>query len=209
EAIAKVGQFKNLQSIELKYHSVCAAPGSGLGWPMDYHNTLGKYSPETTEFRTEVLGALMKALNGKHPASQVRSLTIENLQDISPKHITQSDDFKAVFSRLDSLALRIATEWHDARPESTLKLPDAHIIYGTELKDQWLRPVAHQLKKLALYGDNFWGYWPRCDLRSLHFPKLKSLFLGNMTFTHDWQLDWILTHADTLEELRLDHCPIV
>ncbi|KAF2501147.1 hypothetical protein BU16DRAFT_430523, partial [Lophium mytilinum] len=210
EVIANVGRFKNLQSVELKYHSMCAAPDSCLGWPMDYNRSLGAYSPETTEFRTEVLGALMKAMNDKrHPASGVRSLAIENLQDISPKAVTQYDDFKEVFSHLDSLALHIATESHGVSPEASLELPEPHVFYDTELKDQWLRPVSPHLEELALYGDDFWGYWPRCDLRSLHFPKLKSLSLGNLTFTHDWQLDWILSHADTLEELRLDHCPIV
>ncbi len=47
------------------------------------------------------------------------------------------------------------------------------------------------------------------DFRGLHFPKLKKLQLENYTFSHDWQLDWILSHGATLEELMLDDCPIV
>jgi len=32
--------------------------------------------------------------------------------------------------------------------------------------------------------------------------------LGNYTFTHDWQLDWIISQ-DTVVELVLDDCPII
>lgn len=43
----------------------------------------------------------------------------------------------------------------------------------------------------------------------MHFPRLKTLALGNYTFTHDWQLDWLATHSATLEELYLDDCIVV
>lgn len=33
--------------------------------------------------------------------------------------------------------------------------------------------------------------------------------MGNHAFVHDSQLDWILSHADTLTELYLDDCPIL
>jgi hypothetical protein len=50
---------------------------------------------------------------------------------------------------------------------------------------------------------------PKADLRSVHFPDLRVLELANFAFTHDWKLDWILSHAKTLEELILDVCPSI
>ncbi|EDN92448.1 hypothetical protein SS1G_08311 [Sclerotinia sclerotiorum 1980 UF-70] len=43
------------------------------------------------------------------------------------------------------------------------------------------------------------------------FAKLPStwLELGNYSFSHDWQLDWILSHGETLQVLILDFRPIV
>jgi hypothetical protein len=50
--------------------------------------------------------------------------------------------------------------------------------------------------------------YPRWDCRGLRFPQLKSLSLGNWSIAHEWQVEWILAHADTLEELYLDDCAI-
>lgn len=63
---------------------------------------------------------------------------------------------------------------------------------------------------MALYQTTFhFGFAPKLDLRGVHFPRLKTLALGNYTFTHDWQLDWLGTHRETLEELYLDDCIVV
>lgn len=43
----------------------------------------------------------------------------------------------------------------------------------------------------------------------MHLPQLKTLSLGNFTFVHDSQLDWILSHGATLTELYIDDCPIL
>lgn len=62
---------------------------------------------------------------------------------------------------------------------------------------------------LKLTSTCYWGWIPKCDLRGIHFPKLKSLELGELTFTHDWQLEWIISHGSTLTQLSLRECPIV
>ena len=90
-----------------------------------------------------------------------------------------------------------------------IKKEEAHIFYGKALKVCWLRPVTEHLEPFKLYARHmYWSYFPYCDLRDLNFSKLQSLSLGNMTFTHDWQLDWIL-HISTLEVVVLDDCSIV
>ncbi|KAL5001080.1 hypothetical protein BDV10DRAFT_199377 [Aspergillus recurvatus] len=60
----------------------------------------------------------------------------------------------------------------------------------------------------ALLVSLLWVY-PKIDFRALHFPRLKTLSLGNYAFIHDSQLTWILSHADTLVELYLDDCTIL
>lgn len=47
------------------------------------------------------------------------------------------------------------------------------------------------------------------DLSNVFFPHLKTLSLGNFCFFQDEQIDWILKHGDTLEEIYLDDCTIL
>ncbi|KAF1980235.1 hypothetical protein BU23DRAFT_4966 [Bimuria novae-zelandiae CBS 107.79] len=44
---------------------------------------------------------------------------------------------------------------------------------------------------------------------SVHFAQLKTLALGQFIFSHDHQFEWIISHAETLQELYLDHCSIL
>lgn len=60
-----------------------------------------------------------------------------------------------------------------------------------------------------MYSDECFGLYPTFDLSSTHFLRLKSLRLGNYTFCHDVQVDWIISHARTLRELYLDNCTIL
>lgn len=65
------------------------------------------------------------------------------------------------------------------------------------------------LQKLSLYSSFYWGFYPKVNLDGVHFPHLKSLALGQFSFVDDKQLDWILAHSSTLQELYLDDCAIL
>lgn len=65
------------------------------------------------------------------------------------------------------------------------------------------------LRHLTLYSSLYFGFYPKCDFRGIHFPHLETLSFGNYTFVHDSQLDWILSHGATLTELYLDDCPLL
>jgi hypothetical protein len=79
-----------------------------------------------------------------------------------------------------------------------------------QLPSLWLQPAANNLTTLCLYHMNiYFGYSPKLDLRGVHFPSLRTLALGNYTFTHNWQLDWLGSHSSTLENLYLDDCIVV
>jgi len=53
------------------------------------------------------------------------------------------------------------------------------------------------------------GWFPKLDLREVHFDHLKTLALGHFIFAYDWQFDWIVSHRSTLTELYLDQCSIL
>lgn len=122
--------------------------------------------------------------------------------------VTTSPTFKSLLSQLRTLSLHIVSEWDEADPEKSLSFFEVH-DFTAELPGTWLGPCAANLEHLKLYFDHYVGYCPLLDLRNLHFPKLKTLSLGNFVFSHNWQLDWILSHAATLEELYMDNCPIL
>ncbi|KAK0335456.1 hypothetical protein LTR91_006316 [Friedmanniomyces endolithicus] len=201
--LGDVGRFRGLRAVELKFSRQCAVE------PVDQGE---KTVWESTEFRTKALTALVQGLNHEeHPATKVHNLTIECLQDVVDQTLARSHDFKAVLSRLDSLSLLIISEFD---PDYDLDLPDfyraePYRFFGNDLRQYWLEPTREKLTHLKLHGKMDWGYLPYCNLPDLHFPKLRSLSLGRMTFTHDWQLDWIASHRSTLSSLTLDHCQIV
>ncbi|KAJ4345513.1 uncharacterized protein N0V89_011646 [Didymosphaeria variabile] len=82
---------------------------------------------------------------------------------------------------------------------SIRNMQDALIANADATKE--VGAVKERLKKL--------GIWPFCDLRGIHFPHLNSLALGHWTIAHDWQIEWITSHGQTLQSLTLDDCPIV
>ena len=201
--LRKLGRFENLETVSLKYAIGCASDTSGDNDP--YHWI------EVEDDRHPVLAALFEGLNdSKHPARKVHTLSIKNLQNVAKHEIMTSENCKAVLSRLKSLHLQVTTEQLNHKYQwKNCEFPEVHRFYGEELKKYWLQPVQSQLENLQIYGaEDYWGYYPLCDLRDIHFPRLKSLMLGQMTFYHEWQMRWILKHR-TLERLVLDSCPIL
>lgn len=89
-----------------------------------------------------------------------------------------------------------------------VQLEEPHRFFA-ELPSFWLKPTVSNLRHLTLYSTHYFGFYPKCDLRGVHFPQLRTLSFGNHTFVDDSQLDWILSHGTTLTELYLDDCPIL
>lgn len=205
-----IGLFKNLRRIELVYdHQVSGVSGDTTFWQES-----GYYeeAPESIEYRGTFFGKILSALNHPdHPVSKFDSLSITNLQDWVDADLATSENFKAMLSRLDRLELYMVSEKYDSAPEFEINFYARHEFYGAQLRKYWLEPLSAigRLTSLKLFGSVHWGYLPKCDLRGLHFPKLRRLILGHMDFTHDWQLEWILSHASSLESLALLNCPIV
>jgi hypothetical protein len=77
-----------------------------------------------------------------------------------------------------------------------------------EFPSFWLAPAVN-LRHLTLYSDVPFGWFPKLDLRSVHFAQLETLALGQVIFANDSLFEWITKHSGTLKELYLDHCSIL
>jgi hypothetical protein len=195
-----IGLFRNLRRIELVYDFTVEGL-TGESW-ID--------AKEDFEYRDVFFRKLLSAINhADHRARKLNSLSIHNLQDCVNVDTAKSTDFSALLSQLDELELLVLSE--EQHDEYEIRIPERHDFYSGQLRECWLQPLSDigRLSRLKLYGSISWGYIPKCDLRGLHFPKLRSLDLGNMTFTHEWQLEWILSHGGSLERLALRSCPII
>lgn len=200
--LTRVGRFHNLKSAHLTFSKSCVGPPLRRHW-------WASQVPESVGFRTELLQSLFRGLNDtKNPMPKFHSLTIENLQDWDEDALVKSIDFTTIMAKIRCLELQVATEHDEGSPTKFLEKKELHEFFNNQLRRDWISPCAQNLTQLKLYaGTVYWGYIPKCVLP--HLPNLKSLSLGKMTFTHDSQLSWILSHAATLEELVLDDCPII
>ncbi|PYH77003.1 hypothetical protein BO82DRAFT_406612 [Aspergillus uvarum CBS 121591] len=133
-------------------------------------------------------------------------------QSIRDKQILQLRRFMKLVPRLKelprlrSIVLRfhqgcyVEDTWNDAHQNAAFRsCVMSEFILALASLDE---PV----KELAL---NYFGFYPKLDLREIHLPRLKTLALGKYAFVHDSQLEWILSHSKTLTELYLDDNPIL
>ncbi|KAJ5941959.1 hypothetical protein N7516_002127 [Penicillium verrucosum] len=149
------------------------------------------------------LFSLLESL--RHP---IQDLGIRNLQADNPKDPKTLAKMGKVLLGLLSLRLSIASETNDAAPEHDLEYPEIRKFFK-ELPSTWLSPAAPSLQHLSLCSREYSGFYPHLDLSNLFFPRLKTLSLGNFCFFYDGQIDWILKHGDTLEEIYFDDCAIL
>lgn len=143
-----------------------------------------------------------------YPNQSIQELSLSNLQNHNDEDMIRSDIFKRVLQRLHSLRLYIATEYWDFAPESSFNLPEMGLFAAT-LPSMWIQPAASGFTRLALYWDTRWGYTPKADFRGMHLPQLRHLEMGKWTISHDWQIDWLISHGETLSTLWMDDCHIL
>ncbi|KAF1919061.1 hypothetical protein BDU57DRAFT_416835, partial [Ampelomyces quisqualis] len=160
---------------------------------------------ESMQLRTSVLNTLFKALDHRHV--NVHLLSIEHLQDRT-MGVYDTTTFENIRNKLKSLHLKIAVEWNEYGPDGDMENPEKHDFFKQDLNTHWLEPLQSQLTHLSLYAGDFWGVYPRWDPRKLHFPRLKFLSIGMWSLAHTWQVEWLLSHSNSLEELNLENCPI-
>ncbi|KAL4967815.1 uncharacterized protein BDV14DRAFT_197455 [Aspergillus stella-maris] len=180
--VDRLSELSRLQSVALRSYFECKGDIDFDEIDSDDWNAL-----QSMEFRSRVLKKALAML-----ASLPRSLLeldMQNFQNINPADAS-------VVADLTKGSL------FDVQRSEARK-------FFLNLPSFWLKPTASNLERLHLQSDLYFGFYPKCDLSGVHFPRLKVPSLYAYTFVHDPQLDWILSHKDTLQELYLKHCTIL
>ncbi|KAL2827845.1 hypothetical protein BDW59DRAFT_55159 [Aspergillus cavernicola] len=193
--VNRLREFPRLQSVVLRFHPEC--DGEDDSW----HDVV-----QDIPFRSAVMRKSMAVLAALPRRPQ--ELAIQDLQNINPKDPVVVANLTKLLGGIKSLRLNIANQLDEGNGENDVEREAVHEFFPS-LSLFWLTPAAANLQHLTIYSSIYFGFYPKFDLRGVHFPQLKTLALGNHTFVHDSQLDWILSHGVTLEELYLDDCPIL
>ncbi|KAF1362323.1 hypothetical protein EJ07DRAFT_153251 [Lizonia empirigonia] len=145
-----------------------------------------------------------------------RTLRELALDAIPPLHspLTRTAAFRESMSAVQDLALSFDSwynraVWFDetSAPPDPPCCPTAHVF--TESINEWIGQSQAVVKRLSLIFDNYVGYYPRLDLRDLHYPRLRVLDLSCVTLSHRYHVSWIVAHKATLTTLYLSDCPIL
>ncbi|KAL4763074.1 uncharacterized protein BDW70DRAFT_158308 [Aspergillus foveolatus] len=184
-------EMPQLQSAAVRFHWEC---------PEEYDDV-----QQDESFRSEVMQEGLKALAAIPGLKELALRDMYNVDERDPEVVANRNK---ILLRLKSLRLNITNVNRGMNGSSDYDRENPQKFFP-ELPSVWLEPCLSNLQHLTLYSSIYIGFTPKCDLRGLHFPKLKTLAFGNHTFIHDSQLDWILSHAATLTALYLDDCAIV
>ncbi|UPL03280.1 hypothetical protein LCI18_014214 [Fusarium solani-melongenae] len=196
-----------------------------------FHLRLGTGQEEARIIRSTVIEHVFQYLAGislEHPFDekphptlpndppapiQLKTLTISNLEDGINTKLIMLEAFKIVTSSpsLVDLRLYLATDTKSLTQSSGNKCSDQSDMLDS-LPYTWLRPsIAGHLRVLSLYCHEPWGWFPKMDFRLVGagdgMPNLKVLALGNYTFSHEWQVEWVGSLG--IEKLYLDGCAIL
>ncbi|KAF2153359.1 hypothetical protein K461DRAFT_267945 [Myriangium duriaei CBS 260.36] len=137
-----------------------------------------------------------------------RSLTIKNLQNHPDETVTANAGFQATLQKLEELHIQMTEEYHEHGPDQDIEFQELR-TFNPHLRAEWIEPISNKLTSLSLYNVNNWGVLPGyLDMTGLNMPSLRTLALGNYTFGHDDQVDWILNQT-SLQELVLHNCMVV
>ncbi|KAL6233151.1 hypothetical protein BDW75DRAFT_252158 [Aspergillus navahoensis] len=181
-----------LKSVALRFHWEC---------PDDLYDDV----LQDESFRSEVMQEGLKVLAAM---PGLRDLALRDMYNVNETDPEAVENRNKILPMLRSLRLNITNVNRGMDGSSDYDRENPQKFFP-ELPSVWLRPCLSNLQHLTLYSSIYVGFYPKCDFRGLHFPNLKSLALGNHTFIHDSQLDWILSHAATLTGLYLDDCAII
>ncbi|KNG86960.1 hypothetical protein ANOM_004188 [Aspergillus nomiae NRRL 13137] len=202
-AIGRIAELDRIQALHLRFSRHCGGVETD-----DHRDEVVEDISTRQEILESVFKAIHKRSNNKTGAHPIRSLTVENLQNAPLPDFTSSELFRGVTKDIDTLHLMVAEEYDEAGPDwDTYRIERQ--VFEPYLHRQWLAPLADHLVCLTLSFQVGWGTIPGYfDGSGLHFPRLKTLNLGNFVIGHHAQFDWVLNQS-SLVCLRLDRCSIV
>ncbi|PYI35961.1 F-box domain-containing protein [Aspergillus indologenus CBS 114.80] len=192
--VPRLKELPRLRSIVLRFHQGC------------YVEDTRNDAHQNAAFRSCVMDEFIAALASLD--EPVKELALCNLQNINPTDPEVVQNLTKILGSLRALRLNITNEHDEGNGENDLEQDEPHRFFP-ELPSFWLAPAAATLEHLTIYSSNYFGFYPKLDLREVHLPHLKTLALGKYAFVHDSQLEWILSQGKTLTELYLDDTPIL
>ncbi|KAM0418974.1 hypothetical protein ACHAPT_012132 [Fusarium lateritium] len=184
-AVGRIAELPQLEALHLRFSDQCR----GVNGKSSFLEEV-----EVVESRINTLKAVFTALEKRaaNPDnSAVRSLTIENLQNLPIPAFTDSNLFKNVMKDVEELHLSVVTEYNEHDPDQDVYKAERQ-TFEPFLQRELLAPIAQNLTALSLKFDQEWGTAPgQFDGRDLSFPKLDSLTLENYVIGHHDHLDWV------------------
>lgn len=120
-----------------------------------------------------------------------------------------SPEFCELLHNIRVLEFDIITLEPDMIPPLSGESAAESVRFHSQFPQVWLAPASPNLKVLHLSADAPWGWYPKADFRDIHFPLLEELQMSRFTFSHDWQLQWLVNHGGSLKRLRLSDCTIL
>lgn len=127
-AINRIAELPHLEALELRFSDRC----QGIA---DKHPFSGDFEEAESRINTlkAVFGALEKrAANPKNSA--IRSLTIENLQNLPIPNFTKSNAFSNVMKNVKEIHLSIATEYNEHGPDRDVYKDERQTFVRSEHK---------------------------------------------------------------------------
>ncbi|VUC28244.1 unnamed protein product [Clonostachys rosea] len=201
DALARIIKLKNLQAVSFHYTKTCRTH-EDLYYEEDVET-------ESTRVRNlfNLFHVLKRRMDETPGATPIRSLTIENLQNLILPDLVSSDAFKTVMKDLTSLHIVAGEERNtlDSEMMHDLHRPERQ-GFEPHLREFWVEPIASQLTSLTIMFQVCWGVMPaKFDTSQLYCPHLRVLHLGAYAIVYNNQFDWVLRHKD-IKTLRLDRC---
>lgn len=188
------------------------------------HELLGLHSSQ--QLSTPWPHLLAAASAAVEPKMEATTLAISNLpvsmQVVMPELVLACQE------SLTSLQLQFPSGPWDTFHNLPRQAGDRFDYFQNQLPKAWIPPpIAQNLRILSLYYENYWGWAPKFDFRTINpgigLPNLRVLSLGCYVFSHEWQVDWIASlgrkpqqqnngqggGGGGLEALYLKDCPIM
>ncbi|KAF5660095.1 hypothetical protein FHETE_9066 [Fusarium heterosporum] len=237
DALPYINCFKHLDALHLRFNHFCGDEDrTGISieetWDFRYrvldtvcHCIAGMWTVERQMEIEDAVDDSPRDYKRTYPEDefddsdqviQLKELTITNLADFHDPRLASSEAFKRVVSlaSLRDLKILITSQKDEDLDNSTVYYEEKYKFFK-HLPRTWLNTnISNNLTTLSLYSEEFWGWFPKMDFRSMDFPNLQVLALGHYVFTHDWQIDWMSSIGQKngvggLRELYLDNCPIL
>ena len=197
DALNGLYKLKRLSALTILFDDPCRGPGS------EDERDFG--------FDRYILANVLVPLEcSRSLTTRLHHLAISKLPSINMPTLTGSYWFIDLLCNLRTLKLamqtyqpRSARGWYRRTPA------EEDISFYMTLPDTWLDPACRNLRTLYLSAERPWGWYPKVDFRHTRFPHLRNLSLENFTLSHDWQLQWLLSHSQSLQHLRMASCAVL